>query len=88
MAEMVEAMRAGISLGIPADLPPHPGICPSVDHAPARRQILNQDEKKLALANALRYFPCELHRELASEFSNELNTYGRIWMMRYRPVEY
>ena len=88
MADMGEAMRANIGLGIPTDLPPHPGFCESVDHAPARRQILTQAEKKLALGNALRYFPTELHEQLASEFALELQTYGRIWMMRYRPTEY
>ena len=45
-------------------------------------------EKKLALKNALRYFPSHLHESLASEFAKELEEYGRIWMMRYRPIEY
>ena len=53
-----------------------------------RRQILSLSEKKLALKNALRYFPPHLHEALASEFAEELNEYGRIWMMRYRPTEY
>ncbi|MDC0557077.1 urocanate hydratase [Candidatus Poseidoniaceae archaeon] len=88
MATGVDAMRNHIGAGIPADLPEHPGISAEVDHAPARRQILNQDEKRLALRNALRYFPENLHSDLASEFAAELNTYGRIWMMRYRPTEY
>ena len=88
MATGVDAMRNHIGEGIPTLLPEHPGISTDVDHAPSRRQILTQDEKRLALRNALRYFPEELHSDLASEFATELNTYGRIWMMRYRPTEY
>ena len=57
----------------------------SVNHAPARKQILNSEEKKLALKNALRYFPNELHDTLAPEFLKELDTYGRIYMYRLRP---
>ena len=88
MATDIDAMRAHIGLGIPTELPIHPGISDEVDHAPARRQILSQKEKKLALRNALRYFPENLHGELAKEFVEELETYGRIWMMRFRPTEY
>jgi len=88
MATDIDAMRNHIGVGIPTLLPEHPGISVDVDHAPARRQILTQEEKKLALRNALRYFPKHLHSELSSEFAQELNTYGRIWMMRYRPTEY
>tara|TARA_B110000444_G_scaffold190471_2_gene180095 strand:- start:3934 stop:5964 length:2031 start_codon:yes stop_codon:yes gene_type:complete len=88
MATDIDAMRAHIGQGIPTVLPTHPGICDEVDHAPARRQILSDKEKKLALRNALRYFPEKLHEELAKEFVDELETYGRIWMMRYRPTEY
>jgi urocanate hydratase len=72
--------------GIPALLPPHPGRDDSVDHAPGRRQILNADEQRLAVANALRYFPATMHDVLAPEFSQELAEYGRIFMMRFRPT--
>ena len=88
MATQIDAMRAHVGEGIPDVLPVHPGITDDVDHAPKRRQILSLSEKKLALKNALRYFPPHLHEALASEFANELNEYGRIWMMRYRPTEY
>ncbi|MDP6869731.1 MAG: urocanate hydratase [Candidatus Poseidoniaceae archaeon] len=88
MATDIDAMRIHVSDGIPLDLPEHPGICQDVDHAPARRQVLSNSEKKMALRNALRYFPSELHEQLAPEFAEELETYGRIWMMRYRPSEY
>lgn len=74
--------------GIPSELPEHPGHDSSVDHAPNRRQILTSDEKVLALQNALRYIPQEHHEALAAEFMDELNTYGRIIMRRYRPVDY
>ena len=57
----------------------------NINHAPRRKDILSQDEKKLALRNALRYFPAELHAALAPEFADELKKYGRIYMYRYRP---
>ena len=57
----------------------------SINHAPHRKQILNKTEKKLALKNALRYFPSEIHSILAPEFKKELDTYGRIYMNRFRP---
>ena len=88
MATGIDAMRAHVGEGIPDFLPNHPGISEDVDHAPKRRQILTVREKKLALKNALRYFPTHLHESLASEFAKELEEYGRIWMMRYRPIEY
>ena len=88
MAPDVDAMRAHIGEGIPDLLPTHPGITDDVDHAPSRRQILNDKEKKLALRNALRYFPVKFHNDLAGEFASELELYGRIWMMRFRPIEY
>tara|TARA_B100000212_G_scaffold135739_2_gene102143 strand:- start:4075 stop:6105 length:2031 start_codon:yes stop_codon:yes gene_type:complete len=88
MAIDVDAMRAFVGQGIPEVLPDHPGISEEVDHAPKRRQILTEEEKKLALKNALRYFPNELHHKLAAEFASELDQFGRIWMMRYRPIEY
>jgi len=88
MAPNIDAMRAHIGEGIPNLLPTHPGITDDVDHAPPRRQILNDKEKKLALRNALRYFPVKFHNDLAGEFAHELEVYGRIWMMRFRPIEY
>ena len=57
----------------------------SINHAPRRKEILSLEEKKLALKNALRYFPAEQHEELAPEFARELEDYGRIYMYRYRP---
>ena len=71
--------------GIPAQIPAEKPIETSINHAPKRKEILNVEEKKLALKNALRYFPKHQHEQLISEFLNELNTYGRIYMHRYRP---
>lgn len=58
----------------------------SVSHAPKRRDILSENEKKLAVRNALRYFPVEWHSVLAAEFAAELEQYGRIYMYRFRPA--
>ena len=69
---------AHLSEGIPQSLPPHPGIDDSVDHAPKRKDVLNNREKGLALRNALRYFSPEHHDVLAPEFAMQLETYGRI----------
>ena len=81
-------LRNSLVQGIPDTLPEHPGFDESVDHAPARRQVLNDDEKILALKNALRYFDSEFHSKLGAEFLEELETFGRITMQRFRPVEY
>lgn len=58
---------------------------PTVNHAPKRKDILSAAEKKLALKNALRYFPERHHDVLAEEFAGELTAYGRIYMYRFRP---
>lgn len=71
--------------GIPKEIPPKKDYDKSINHAPKRKQILSSDEKKLALKNALRYFPIEQHKELIEEFAAELEEYGRIYMYRYRP---
>jgi urocanate hydratase len=71
--------------GIPSEIPPKKPFDSSVNHAPKRKSILSLDEKKLAIQNALRYFPKNQHNELAKDFLNELNAYGRIYMYRYRP---
>ena len=74
-----------IQNGIPSELPLKKEYDLSINHAPKRKDILTPDEKKLALRNALRYFDPKHHAELASEFYNELDTYGRIYMYRFRP---
>ena len=75
-----------IRQGIPAQLPPKIPLDASVSHAPRRKDVLTADEKKLAVRNALRYFPAEWHAELAPEFWEELVGYGRIYMHRFRPT--
>ncbi len=72
--------------GIPDSLPGHPPFDDAISHAPIRRQVLGTEEKKLAVRNALRYFPRHLHAQLAPEFAAELVKYGRIYMYRYRPT--
>ena len=71
--------------GIPAQLPEAKPYDKEINHAPKRKDILKPEEKVLALKNALRYFPAELHAKLAPEFAKELEDYGRIYMYRYRP---
>ncbi|MEE3038073.1 MAG: urocanate hydratase [Bacteroidota bacterium] len=77
--------RERILEGIPAEIPSQKEYDEKVNHAPKRKDILNVEEKKLALRNALRYFPTQQHPFLAQEFLDELKTYGRIYMYRYRP---
>ena len=77
--------RQQILQGIPDALPPQKPYDPEVNHAPKRKEILSPNEKKLALQNALRYFDPEHHKTLLPEFLEELNTYGRIYMYRFRP---
>jgi len=80
-----EEFRNAILEGIPVDLPDARPYDPEVNHAPRRKDILNPREKELAVRNALRYFPVELHNILAPEFYQELESYGRVYMYRYRP---
>lgn len=74
-----------IKHGIPHALPPMPVYDAEINHAPKRKDILHDEEKKLALRNALRYFPSSLHAQLIGEFEEELRNYGRIYMYRFRP---
>lgn len=74
-----------IRMGIPDFLPEPMPYDNNINHAPKRKEILTQEERQLALRNALRYFPKHLHAQLAPEFIDELNSYGRIYMYRYRP---
>ncbi|MBI9060401.1 MAG: urocanate hydratase [Marinilabiliaceae bacterium] len=81
----LDQFKSAILEGIPEVLPAKKLYDAAINHAPKRKEILNEEEKKLALKNALRYFPEEQHAELAPEFLAELNTYGRIYMYRLRP---
>ena len=74
-----------ILAGIPDELPCVKEYDLTVNHAPKRKDILTKEEKRLALRNALRYFPAKHHAVLAPEFAEELEKYGRIYMYRFRP---
>lgn len=78
--------KAAILAGIPDELPSVQNIDPTISHAPKRKAILTIAEKRLALQNALRYFPQKHHATLAPEFVDELEQYGRIYMYRFRPT--
>ena len=75
-----------IRAGIPDTLPELQAYDTTINHAPKRKDILTEEEKRLALRNALRYFPQKFHAVLAPEFAEELKTYGRIYMYRFRPT--
>ena len=80
-----QQFAAEIRAGIPDVLPEVKPYDKDINHAPRRKEILTEDEKKLALRNALRYFPAKFHAQLAPEFAKELQDYGRIYMYRFRP---
>ena len=79
-----EEFQKLITQGIPTILPKGKRD-EELNHAPKRKDILNAKEKKLALKNALRYFDSKFHAELLPEFIQELETYGRIYMYRFKP---
>lgn len=82
----LEAFHHDIQIGIPTELPSKQPLNTELNHAPKRKDILSAGEKKLAVRNALRYFPKKFHAELAMEFYEELTTYGRIYMYRFKPT--
>ena len=84
-ANELQLFQAEIKAGIPAQLPAPQPRSSELSHAPVRKDILTAKEKELAMRNALRYFPQEQHTEVAPEFAEELNRYGRIYMYRLRP---
>jgi urocanate hydratase len=77
--------KKNIVKGIPSELPTPKPYDPNINHAPKRKEILSEEEKKLALRNALRYFEPKHHAALLPEFKEELEKYGRIYMYRFRP---
>ncbi len=81
----IEAFQQSVLGGIPDELPELKPYDTSINHAPKRKDILSTDEKKLAVRNALRYFPKDYHAILANEFAEELIRYGRIYMYRFKP---
>ncbi|AWX44975.1 Urocanate hydratase [Flagellimonas maritima] len=83
--EMTTDFQKQLLQGIPEELPSKKTYSKAGNPAPKRKDILSKQEKKLAVQNALRYFPKTWHRELAAEFANELIMYGRIYMHRFKP---
>lgn len=81
----IQTFQQEILAGIHEELPQPKPYDPSVNHAPKRKDILTNEEKKLALKNALRYFDPKHHATLLPEFKEELDTFGRIYMYRFRP---
>ncbi len=77
--------QSQITHGIPSELPKVKAYPANSNRAPKRKDILSKEEKKLAIKNALRYFPKEWHSVLAPEFAQELKDYGRIYMYRFQP---
>ena len=80
-----DEFRNAIRAGIPDELPAPKPYDTTVNHAPRRKKILTPEQERLALKNALRYFPEKHHAVLAPEFADELRRYGRIYMYRFRP---
>ena len=78
-------IKETILRGIPTELPAKKALNKNISHAPNRKDILNKEEKRLAIRNALRYFPKTMHAVLAPEFAEELKIYGRIYMYRFMP---
>ncbi len=81
----LDQFQEAILQGIPEELPSPKPYDPTANHAPRRKDILSHEEKRLAVKNALRYFPEKFHRVLAPEFADEIKQYGRIYMYRFRP---
>ena len=80
-----DEFRRAVAAGIPDELPAPKPYDESINHAPRRKKILTPEQERLALRNALRYFPAKHHAVLAPEFADELRRYGRIYMYRFRP---
>nr|WP_299214926.1 urocanate hydratase [uncultured Allomuricauda sp.] len=85
MTKTLTDFQAQLVRGIPENLPSKREYPKMGNPAPKRKDILSKEEKKLAVQNALRYFPKAWHVELAKEFASELNNYGRIYMHRFKP---
>jgi len=81
----IMTFKEQIAKGIPDELPKVKSYETQINHAPKRKEILSEEEKKLALKNALRYFEPKHHAILLPEFQQELEKYGRIYMYRFRP---
>ncbi len=85
MIMKISEFRRLVCEGIPDKLPDSKPYDTSLNHPPKRKNMLSLSEKKLAIKNALRYFPEKFHSLLSVEFAQELSDYGRIYMYRFRP---
>ncbi|APF18165.1 urocanate hydratase [Caldithrix abyssi DSM 13497] len=85
MSTMETNMQNIVHVQLPAELPPKKEFLPGIRRAPSRGFNLTKHEAIIALKNALRYVPNELHEQLAPEFMEELKTMGRIYGYRFRP---
>lgn len=74
-----------MNIALPNQLPTYPKFEDGIRRAPNRGFSLSAAQTEIALKNALRYIPSDLHKVLAPEFLNELKLYGRIYGYRYRP---
>ncbi len=86
MDASLKEFQKQIKQGIPNILPPKKLYDVTKNHAPNRKNVLTKEEKILAIKNALRYFPEKFHKTLSYEFAQELNSYGKIYMYRFKPV--
>ena len=80
-----EDVSAAMTIKLGNEMPPRPEFVKGIRRAPDRGFRLSKEQTKVALKNALRYVPEELHEQLAPEFMEELKTRGRIYAYRYRP---
>lgn len=85
VVEMNKTASEAMKIKLDNKLPDYPSFKEGIRRAPDRGYRLTDSQTKLALKNALRYVPCELHEKLAPEFLEELKTRGRIYAYRYRP---
>ena len=80
-----KAISDAMTIKLDNQLPEYPGFVEGVRRAPDRGFRLTKEQTRIALKNALRYVPQELHETLAPEFMEELRNYGRVYAYRYRP---
>ena len=81
------AINEAMTIKLGNEYPDYPEFQEGIRRAPDRGFRLTKEQTKIALKNALRYVPEELHEKLAPEFMEELTTRGRIYAYRYRPDE-
>ena len=78
-------ISGAMTIKLENELPQMPAFVEGIRRAPDRGFTLTKEQAEIALKNALRYVPEELHEKLAPEFMEELVTRGRIYGYRFRP---